>query len=105
MHEIQMLGLLEHDVLSSIEVPYLSERTDLPTDPTGSLGHVSLTKADADKFDLDTFALAPHHNTHGLQNGSVSSTRVVHMEKRASQRHSVVARIDTIEESPKLPLL
>lgn len=105
MHEIQMLGLLEHDVLSSIEVPYLSERTDLPTDPTGSPGHVSLTKADADKFDLDTFASAPHHNTHSIQSGGISSTRVVHMEKRPPQRHSVITRIDTIEESPRIPLL
>jgi hypothetical protein len=26
MHEIQMLGLVEHDVLSSIEVPFLPEK-------------------------------------------------------------------------------
>jgi hypothetical protein len=100
MHEIQMLGLLEQDVLSSIEVPFLPEKSNVSVDPTELPTAGNLTKYDADKFDIDTFALSPSHNV--PVGGTVSSARQI-LEKRGSQRHSVIARIDPIEESPKPP--
>lgn len=101
MREIQMLGLLEQDVLSSIEVPFLLEKSGVPVDPIESPPDGSLAKYDADKFDLDTFSLSPNHNTSALVSGTTSSLRH-NLEKRASQRHSVLTRIDSIEESPNL---
>lgn len=98
MHEIQMLGLLEQDVLSSIEVPYLPEKSDDLVDLTES---PNFTNREADRFDLDTFSLSPGHNASIL--GGLPSLRHS-VEKRGSQRHSVIARIDPIEESPKLPV-
>jgi SEA/GATOR complex protein SEA1/DEPDC5 len=58
MHEIQMLGLLEHDLLSTIEIPYLDIRQ---TDPAilseGGSDPRSARRAEADNFDINTFAL------------------------------------------------
>jgi hypothetical protein len=101
MREIQMLGLLEQDVLSSIEVPFLPDKTDVPVDPTELPTEGSLMKSDADKFDLNTFTLSPNPNT-SLVGGAIPSVRHS-LEKRGSRRHSAIARIDPIEESPKLP--
>jgi hypothetical protein len=104
MHEIQMLGLLEHDVLSSIEVPFMSGKSEKFIN-TGDVDDTSyVTKADADKFDLDTFALTSNYNSNhvALPTNAVSISSVrPNAEKRASHRHSNVVRIDTIEESPK----
>lgn len=58
MHEIQMLGLLEHDVLSSIEVPFLHEEAD--SDPYATPQEAeAFSKAEADRFDLERFTLKP----------------------------------------------
>jgi hypothetical protein len=99
MREIQMLGLLEQDVLSSIEVPFLPEKSDAPVDPTESPVDGTLTKQDADKFDLDTFSPPPNHNS-SMVGGAMPPLRHS-LERRVSQRHSVLSRIDPIEESPK----
>lgn len=104
MHEIQMLGLLEHDVLSSIEVPFMSGKSEKFIN-TGEVDDISdITKADADKFDLDTFALTSNYNSNHVALPTnpvpISSMRPT-TEKRASHRHSNTVRIDTIEESPK----
>lgn len=55
MHEIQMLGLLEHDLLSTIEIPFLDD-----TNPTqrGGLNAQNSRKMDADRFDMETFSFA-----------------------------------------------
>ena len=104
MHEIQMLGLLEHDVLSSIEVPFMSGKSEKFINTKEVDATSDVTKADADKFDLDTFALTSKYNSNQIplptNAASMSSTRPT-AEKRASQRHLNVVRIDTIEESPK----
>ena len=104
MHEIQMLGLLEHDVLSSIEVPFMSGKSEDLINTGEGDDASGLTKVDADKFDLDTFALTSKYNSHPValptNAVSISSVRPT-AEKRASHRHSNVVRIDTIEESPK----
>ncbi|KAF8899598.1 hypothetical protein CPB84DRAFT_1681083 [Gymnopilus junonius] len=109
MHEIQMLGLLEHDVLSSIEVPYMGGTTPaqskLSTEPEESTG---ITKAEADKFDLGVFALTSNYTTafNLPANGGTTPFSVrPTAEKRASQRHSTIGRIGTIEESPRPKIL
>ena len=57
MHEIQMLGLLDHDVLSSIELPYLPEQYASLLDPAreGNFEAYVAAKREADKFDMDIF--------------------------------------------------
>lgn len=74
MHEIEMLGLLDHDVLSSIELPSLPDpaidpnATPMPKSMYASMSTIStensnattgarrLTKAEADRFDNDVFS-------------------------------------------------
>lgn len=53
MQEIQMLGLLEHDLLSTIEIPFLDD-----TSPAqhGGLNVQNSRKMDADLFDMDVFS-------------------------------------------------
>ncbi|KAL1731284.1 hypothetical protein EV714DRAFT_209149 [Schizophyllum commune] len=102
MHEIQMLGLLEHDVTSSIEVPFLPENImmdgyDKP-----------LSKEAADQFDLDVFALSPREESSSIvprtnpptPQRSAPTTPTV--EKRLSVRGSLLQpREPPIEESPR----
>ncbi|KAJ7600695.1 hypothetical protein C8J56DRAFT_910997 [Mycena floridula] len=112
MHEIQMLGLLEHDVLSSIEVPYLPEDRDQSATPPQDESHTPepsalLTKADADKFDLDIFSLTPAsskpssaRNSLQFSAGQSASFRV---ERRYSHRNSLLTpQIQAIQESPRV---
>ena len=104
MHEIQMLGLLEHDVLSSIEVPYLPDKLEPPVAPLDIVANVVITKSEADIFDLDTFSLTSNYNTTnvGLDlpvNGGPGLR--AYADKRTSHRNSAIIRISTIEESPK----
>ena len=98
MHKIQMLGLLEQDVLSSIQVPFLSDKMEPPVFPPDVSTNIATTKAEADYFDMDTFSLTPNHNAiNDLASISGSGLRA-YADKRASHRNS---RISTIEESPK----
>ncbi|KAJ7772896.1 hypothetical protein DFH07DRAFT_146815 [Mycena maculata] len=104
MHEIQMLGLLEHDVVSSIEVPFLAPPSESSSSPLWDDETPLPTKADANQFDLDIFALRPESKSNTprdswISPASMSAQRTA--EKRASQRSSRMAgRI--IEESPRL---
>jgi DEP domain-containing protein 5 len=100
MHEIQMLGLLEHDVLASIEVPFLPEKPDDPL----SLRPREISKEDAEKYDNDIFADKSNKPVHSTsQTPSILAPGPAFTrEKRPSQRSSLtVARIHTIEESPR----
>ncbi|KAF9008542.1 hypothetical protein BDZ89DRAFT_1078965 [Hymenopellis radicata] len=107
MHEIQMLGLLEHDVLSSIEVPYLKDDEDQHSpgpSPTA-----------AQQFDNDIFAVGtepqqPSVNPNRMSVISISSSTTevisssyrVPLEKRASHRNSLTTpKVPPIEESPR----
>ncbi|KAJ7706855.1 hypothetical protein B0H17DRAFT_1001281 [Mycena rosella] len=104
MHEIQMLGLLEHDVVSSIEVPFLAPTFDSSNSPLWDGETAPPTKAEADQFDLDIFALRPESKLSTSRDSwfspaSASAQRTV--EKRASQRNSRMAGI-IVEESPRL---
>ncbi|KAG1728619.1 uncharacterized protein EDB91DRAFT_1161332 [Suillus paluster] len=116
MHEIQMLGLLEHDVLSGIEVPYLPEiRDPYSTPPRDSFAEDRApTQADADHADMDIFVLkkesrplASTRTSYGSSAGTIiaSSYRSSIMNERrglASQRSSIAStRIAPIEESPR----
>ncbi|KAJ7143200.1 hypothetical protein C8R43DRAFT_579168 [Mycena crocata] len=104
MHEIQMLGLLEHDVVSSIEVPFLVPPSESAPSPLWDGETAPPTKAAADQFDLDIFALKPESKSNTTRDSwfspaSASAQRTA--EKRASQRSSRMAgRI--VEESPRL---
>ncbi|KAJ7633176.1 hypothetical protein FB45DRAFT_1058142 [Roridomyces roridus] len=105
MHEIQMLGLLEHDVVSSIEVPFLAPPEFSASSPIWDGETAPPTKADADQFDLDIFALQPEWKSSAPPRDSwispASTPAQRTLEKRASQRNSRIAgRI--IEESPHL---
>ncbi|KAJ6531070.1 hypothetical protein B0H19DRAFT_468673 [Mycena capillaripes] len=102
MHEIQMLGLLEHDVVSSIEVPFLAPPSDAPTSPVWDGESAPPSKAEADRFDLDIFALKPESKSNSNRDSwsspaSASAQRTA--EKRASQRNS---RMRIVEESPRV---
>ncbi|KAG7448312.1 uncharacterized protein BT62DRAFT_1059883 [Guyanagaster necrorhizus] len=110
MHEIQMLGLLEHDVLSSIEVPYLTDDPE-PTPHEGAVSSgIPLTLQAAHRFDNDVFTLrgksqqAPAANRNSAtSSASPPSTSRMTAEKRPSHRNSLVApKIPPIEESPKI---
>ena len=56
-----MLGLLDHDVLSSIELPFLPDLSDPSATPNPSTQSQpgKITKAQADQFDNSVFAVAP----------------------------------------------
>ncbi|KAF5323868.1 hypothetical protein D9611_008253 [Ephemerocybe angulata] len=104
MHEIQMLGLLEHDVLASIEVPFLPEKPLAPLAPFDK--DLKLTKEEAQKFDNDIFVdKSTKPPSHGIHTPSIIGPLAPfsRSEKRNSHRNSLAAvRIPTIEEqSPR----
>ena len=101
MHQIQMLGLLELDVLSGIEVPFLPE-TD------SAIDGVAPSQEEADEFDLDIFALNPEskllysNRDSFVSTGSTNTTHRISDKRIPQQRESVLTpRITPIEESPK----
>ena len=121
MHQIEMLGLLEHDVLSSITVPYLTMNMDpikTPTDENPDAFH-DARQLDATRFDLERFALfkAPPIQTResGPSSGTAtimdpSSLRSHPLDKRPSDKRpsyilhrtsTIDPRIGPIEESPR----
>ncbi|KAG6831161.1 hypothetical protein H0H87_005986 [Tephrocybe sp. NHM501043] len=119
MGQIQMLGLLELDVLSSIEVPLLPESCNegSSSTPTREVVELSLDKApsqeDADRFDMDIFALRPESKVLHISRDSIASTAsnssagmpFRHPDKRNSQKNSVLGRIESIEESPRVVIV
>jgi hypothetical protein len=113
MHKIQMLGLLGHDILSSIEIPYLKE-TDLMMSESSTSSGASIppTKEEADKFDMDVFALPqPTRPAAASRNSYSSSTTGTviassYHVRRGEHRASVISTssmrtIGPIEESPR----
>lgn len=108
-----MLGLLDHDVLSSVEVPYLPEQYASLLDPAreGNFEAYVAAKREADKFDTDIFEYKDHevqapssNRTSGLPitgTTQMSSIRIV--DKRAPTQHRTSqppSNIHPIEESP-----
>jgi hypothetical protein len=111
MHQVQMLGLLELDVLSSIEVPFLPDPPESSsTTPREAFEDAAPSKVDAEQFDLDIFALKPESRFSNPSRNSLTSTGSTtansagfRSDKRNSHRNSAIqTRIDPIEESPKL---
>ncbi|KAL4266799.1 Vacuolar membrane-associated protein IML1 [Pleurotus pulmonarius] len=116
MHEIQMLGLLEHDVLSSIEIPFLSVAEAEISTFTERMEDRRPFKVKADKYDSSVFTLKPDNklstnsrSSHPSSYASSSSGTVVAAsyrtitEKRThvSHRNAIdSAKIPPIEESP-----
>lgn len=100
MHEIQMLGLLEADVLSSIEVPYLPIQSAMPAiEGIDQEEQASYAKAEADKFDMDIFSLRTSYNIpNSNKPAPVPNPRPI--EKR-TQASTTPSKITTIEESPR----
>ncbi|KZT26603.1 hypothetical protein NEOLEDRAFT_1062935 [Neolentinus lepideus HHB14362 ss-1] len=116
MYEIEMLGLLDHDVLSSIEVPYMPEQRTEAATPSSEIGPDNrLTKREADLFDQNVFSFhrEPKPTTTGRNSlaSSASGTIVAPSSLRSSivsYRSSMVSqvtlsspnKIHPIEESP-----
>ncbi|PPQ63384.1 hypothetical protein CVT24_005649 [Panaeolus cyanescens] len=102
MHEIQMMGLLEHDVLSSIEVPYLNDKADQSMATMDVGDEVGMSQAEAEQFDMNTFALTTNYNPASVPFSSALALPRGH-EKRASHRQSTIStRFGPIEESPRM---
>ncbi|KAI9069073.1 hypothetical protein FKP32DRAFT_1587180 [Trametes sanguinea] len=127
MHEIEMLGLLDHDVLSSIEIPYLPEpgRLDLSSGESASdvtdLGlsgsdlleqrAVLISREDADDFDMDVFTVREDVKPIAMTRSSLSSNgsaptlssswRGSELKRSSTVRTTEPTRISPIEESPK----
>jgi SEA/GATOR complex protein SEA1/DEPDC5 len=70
MHEIQMLGLLEHDLLSTIEVPYL----DVSQMHPAASSEVTDPRTQADNFDIDTFALNKNYASTTVARNSLGAS-------------------------------
>ena len=114
MHEIQMLGLLDHDVLSSIEVPYLPEQYASLLDPAceGNFEAFVAAKREADKFDSEIFEFKglDVQASGGNRPSSVSITGVTPtppsiriVDKRTSVQHRTSqppSKIHRIDETP-----
>ena len=102
MHQIEMLGLLEVDVLSGIEVPFLPE-TD------SAIDGVAPSQEEANEFDMDIFSLNQESKSlysnrdSFLSTGSITlPTHRIPDKRIPQQRESVLTpRITPIEESPK----
>ncbi|KAF7986603.1 hypothetical protein HWV62_26386 [Athelia sp. TMB] len=119
MYEIQMLGLLDHDVLSSIEVPFLPDYIDpsmTPQKDSFTFDNGTPSREEANKADMDIFAISKssrpgHLNRYSFTSSSQGSGTVVGsssyrsaVDKRANvtHRNSIVStRIGPIEESPR----
>jgi len=111
MYEIRALGLLDHDVLSSIEIPYLPKfYSETMTTPVKEYFEDSISKEDAEKFDQDVFALSRNVRPPVVSRGSYASSGSGTI--LSSSYRSVGGRqiqksgsltIPPIEESPRLP--
>ena len=111
MYEIRALGLLDHDVLSTIEIPYLPKfYSQTMTTPVREHFEDSISEEDAEKFDQDVFALSRNvrpfavtRNSYAssgsgtIMSSSYRSTAGRHMQRPGS------LTIPPIEESPRLP--
>jgi len=109
MYEIRALGLLDHDVLSSIEIPYLPKFYSESMTPVKENFEDSISKEDAEKFDQDVFALSRNIRPPAVSRNSYASSGSGTI--MASSYRSVAGRniqrsgsltIPPIEESPRL---
>ncbi|KAJ8522922.1 hypothetical protein ONZ45_g618 [Pleurotus djamor] len=114
MHEIQMLGLLEHDVLSSIEVPFLPEASTESSSLSDRMQDGRSYKAKADKYDSGVFTLKTESKPSNSRNsyassytssssGTITSSYRPVTDKRPLVRRNPIdaIKIPPIEESPR----
>ncbi|KAI0323996.1 hypothetical protein GY45DRAFT_485434 [Cubamyces sp. BRFM 1775] len=130
MHEIEMLGLLDHDVLSSIEIPYLPDPGHGELSSEESVSDISeygfsnsdllerraalISPEDADQFDMDVFTIREDVNPQSAMRNSLSSNgsaptlssswRASELKRSSIVRTTEPSRISPIEESPKPPI-
>ncbi|KAL5532853.1 IML1 [Sanghuangporus sanghuang] len=116
MHQIEMLGLLEHDVLSSIQIPFLPDSLS-PTKPPSDANaddYYEALRLEAGRFDLERFTLRKSPPIHlgrdsapssGATMITESSFRSHPLDKRPSyvvhRASSILPRVAPIEESPR----
>ena len=119
MHQIEMLGLLEHDVLASIQVPFLPDSLS-PTSPPSDVSadeHYENLRLEAERFDLERLSLRKTPPVHLGRDSAPSSGATMitdlsfhshQFEKRPSyvmHRTSAIlparTSIAPIEESPR----
>lgn len=111
MHQIEMLGLLEHDVLASINVPFLTEavKTDDSLDDSENARLL-----EAENFDLRRFSLRKSPYIHLFKDSNPSSGTTIMLDSPSYQAPvtkrpayvlhrtpTVTPRIAPIEESPR----
>ncbi|TCD67635.1 vacuolar membrane-associated protein iml1 [Steccherinum ochraceum] len=113
MPEIEMLGLLDHDVLSSIELPFLPDLRDPSSTPVpDGEGNDTLLRREADKFDADVFAIRQDAKPPAMARNSMASSgsgsmlsasfrSADNMKKNAPSRVIEVSRVPPIQESPR----
>ncbi|KAH8117101.1 hypothetical protein DFH11DRAFT_1840208 [Phellopilus nigrolimitatus] len=117
MHQIEMLGLLEHDVLASINVPYLPESVDLMKIPAdeNSVDYHAACKVETEIFDLERFALSKNPPIHLGRDSTPSSGATIILDSSSFRSHAldkrpsytlqrsstITPRIAPIEESPR----
>ena len=110
MYEIRSLGLLDHDVLSSIEVPFLPKfYSETMTTPVKEHFENSISKEDAEKFDQDMFSLSRNVRPSAISRNSYTSSgsgTVMSSSYRSvggwhAQRPGSLT-IPPIEESPRV---
>jgi len=111
MYEIRSLGLLDHDVLSSIEIPFLPKfYSETMTTPVKEYFEDSISEEDAERFDQDIFSLprsvrAPvvGRNSYASSgSGTILSSSYRSVGGKHIQRSGSLT-IHPIEESPQLP--
>ncbi|KAL4067845.1 hypothetical protein V8B97DRAFT_1402205 [Scleroderma yunnanense] len=118
MHEIQMLGLLDNDVLPNIEVPFLLEfRDPLATPPReGIVDDRAPTVVEAEQADMELFASkeiprmtqssrTSYASSSGgtVMNSGFRSSTLSERRIMVPQRASIASsRIAPIEESPRM---
>ncbi|KAI0075621.1 hypothetical protein K474DRAFT_1664070 [Panus rudis PR-1116 ss-1] len=103
MHEIEMLGLLDHDVLSSTALPFLPDLRDPNSTPNAE----GITAADADRYDTDVFTLKQETKPLALlsRNSLSSSTGTSGSLPPVWYRGDVAKRplSNRLSDNPKIP--
>ncbi|KAI6045628.1 hypothetical protein EDC04DRAFT_2877047 [Pisolithus marmoratus] len=113
MHEIQMLGLLEHDVLANIEIPFLPEIRDPTSTPPRELvvENRALTAAEAEQADMEVFVSKesprPLQSTRISYPSSSSGTvgTLTHRSSMASERRTMASQRGSTASSRIAPIL
>lgn len=117
MHQIEMLGLLEHDVLASIQVPFLPDSLEAmrPTAEDHFEDYHEAYRLEVEKFDLERFALRTNPPIHLGKDSAPSSGATIILDSSSYRSHAldkrpsyvlqrtstIMPRIAPIEESPR----